>query len=48
MEYLIKNVWSLIAHEYCEESLDNLKKTKDDLISKLNKARLENDSNTTR
>jgi len=35
MKYLIKNIWSLIAHEYNDKNLDQLKLVKDELVDKL-------------
>ena len=35
MKYLIKNIWSLIAHEYNDKNLDQLKLVKDELVNKL-------------
>jgi len=37
VKYLIKNIWSLIAHECTEQSLGDFKKVRDELITKLNK-----------
>lgn len=37
MEYLIKKVWSIIAHEYDEKSLENSRKLRDSLLIKLNR-----------
>ena len=41
MKYLIKNIWSLIAHDYSDTNLDQLKIIRDELISKIDKANLD-------
>ena len=40
IKYLIKNIWSLIAHDYSDTNLDQLKIIRDELISKIDKANL--------
>lgn len=38
MEYLVMSLWSLIAHEYNERSLENSRMVRDSLLLKLDKA----------
>lgn len=39
-KFLIKNIWSLIAHEYNEKNLEQFKKVRDELLNKLDKVNL--------
>jgi hypothetical protein len=38
MEYLVKNLWSTIAHQYNEKNLENLKLIRDSLLIKLDRS----------
>lgn len=44
MQFFVKNVWSLIAHEHNEKNLDQFKQVKDELIQKLSKLDLDKKS----
>jgi len=46
MKYLIKNIWSLIAHDYSDTNLDQLKVIRDELVNKIDRANINTQATT--